>query len=102
MARGQAARGSAYARAPPRRRIPRRLAQVPPWPPCDATVEILAAMCSNPTTLRHYLARVRSVLHLLRAPVGVLDQTRGLVAGAAKCGDPASASAAQAWLGHRG
>ena len=25
----------------PRRRIPRRLAQVPPWPPCDATVEIL-------------------------------------------------------------
>ena len=87
----------------PRRRIPRRLAQVPPWPPCDATVEILAAMCSNPTTLRHYLSRVRSVLHLLRAPIGVLDQTRGLVAGAAKCGDPASrrykasASAAQAW-----
>ena len=55
-----------------------------PWPPCDLARDLMVAVCRRAGTLAYYLQCVRSVLHLLRAGIGVLADTKTLVLGARK------------------
>ena len=57
---------------------------VPEWPPSEAVLDVYVGLFRNGNTLQKYLSHIRSVLHLLKAPLGVMADTQRLARGAEK------------------
>ena len=72
--------------------------QEQPWPPSETVLGAFAFAVRNGSTLMKYVSSIRSVLRLVRAPMGSLADTSALARGAAKSTEPgfkARASARQ-------
>ena len=58
--------------------------QCAPWPPSDCVLGAFAVAVQHGPTLMKYCSQIRSVLRLVRIPLGSLDDTSLLARGAAK------------------
>ena len=56
----------------------------PCWPPSEAVLDVFVGLFRNGNTLQRYVSHVRSVLHLLRVPLGAIADTQRLARGADK------------------
>ena len=56
----------------------------PGWPPTELILDTFVGLFRNGHTLQRYVSHVRSVLHLVQAPLGVLADTHRLSRGAEK------------------
>ena len=65
-------------------------AQEPPWPPSNATLDAYGFFFRNGESFARYVSHVRAVLRMLKAPLGALSETTGVVSGSKKL-TPASA-----------
>ena len=61
-----------------------KLAEKEAWPPCQDVLNVFAFMFRNGDSLSGYISHIRSVLTLLRAPLGALSEAKGLLEGIRK------------------